>query len=957
MGSVLTTSPPIVQVFNFRDRPNIHLPTYLCPETRQRYVLWSDVQDAIQGIDYLHDPYLGDVLFMIDNNGELYGCCEYVSILDPSVCSRPRFCDHYSNTSTIYSYRYLPLRIHLDPNTLYIVVGHDSDNHQKQDDNSNLIPKKSSTYLSDRGALCTRLYKRLERELLQSRHHFQEMAANIRYYHPTLVQYGTVHGRILGSLQTCDRQLLEWEYLNNCHCLFHPDNKWEHSASSLFVVLPSNLPSWDDNDSSTHQFRIYFLCSPSSQVEAQKSMRQHVHFSNHPGFKINYPKEFLRIYGDQALRVLIMVKRGYTDDKIEVPALDTFKILWGCDTNVTGSQLSKDNIGHHVHKAISYLLELSPPKLLNVKMDRHQSAAIKPYLDVPDGDRVEGNLHRWIGAKEQTVFWMCQAHTHHRIDKSILEDLKDFVHLRGGHIDMHQAILRVELGSAAEADQLLTFLKGAKHVFDISIKLNWKPTRSSVEKLYRGIVELDYVALQIDGLTPDVHPGKPISQLDHLFLERSFDRIRFSTLLNYPRPQEQTTNIANCSLQTKMILALSSHDWVGLRNGLEQFREAILSYRISRRLQKANMYEKPSRKLLSTMATLGFTDVTEVTIYTAETRTESPWNATFDLLEGVMVAAYSSNLEGPWTSYVSGSLLRLTQDIKDADLDQKLYRVVQNNARLQELNISTWGREVLGQIDPVVRLWNNSSRPFILRLFDRTLDERGRVVVQVVFGKSASISCKNSQIKKQGAEQLTLCTQGHAQGVAMNRECLQSVQWEYDHIFFHFSDFYASFLDMATEHHASVLISLTLDVSALSELGIVCIQRILARSNLEYFCILCTSFEPKVSHHISQSLMSVPWRTLRQLVLTGENIDGWLQQWPSVFSPRLLSLQIQGSTPSLTKLSHASVLAIHRMIFESPLEELHVGNVAFQDEADRSLIGEIMDDTTTRIKRLTRVKL
>lgn len=176
---------------------------------------------------------------------------------------------------------------------------------------------------------------------------------------------------------------------------------------------------------------------------------------------------------------------------------------------------------------------------------------------------------------------------------------------------------------------------------------------------------------------------------------------------------------------------------------------------------------------------------------------------------------------------------------------------------LQELNISTWGRKVLWHIDPIVRLWNNFPRPFIVRLFDRTLDERDRVVVQVVF-RSVSTCCESSQIDNQGAEQHTICTQGHTQGVAMNKECLQSVQWEYDDFFFHFSDFYASFLDMTTEHHSSVLTSLTRDVSTPSEPGIACIQRALTQSNLEYPCILCTSFVPSVCHPIAQAFLSVP---------------------------------------------------------------------------------------------------
>lgn len=35
----------------------------------------------------------------------------------------------------------------------------------------------------------------------------------------------------------------------------------DQPVSTLFVVLPSDLDSWDDNDPSIHHFRIYFLCN------------------------------------------------------------------------------------------------------------------------------------------------------------------------------------------------------------------------------------------------------------------------------------------------------------------------------------------------------------------------------------------------------------------------------------------------------------------------------------------------------------------------------------------------------------------------------------------------------------------------------------------------------------------------------------------------------------------------
>lgn len=64
-----------------------------------------------------------------------------------------------------------------------------------------------------------------------------------------------------------------------------------------------------------------------------------------------------------------------------------------------------------------------------------------------------------------------------------MEHLKEFVHSHGGHVDMQQATIRIDLGSINEADQFQTHLFDVKHSLNISIKLNRKATRLNVKDL------------------------------------------------------------------------------------------------------------------------------------------------------------------------------------------------------------------------------------------------------------------------------------------------------------------------------------------------------------------------------------------------------------------------------------------------------------------------------------------
>ncbi|KAG0346883.1 hypothetical protein BG005_000469, partial [Podila minutissima] len=351
-------------------------------------------------------------------------------------------------------------------------------------------------------------------------------------------------------------------------------------------------------------------------------------------------------------------------------------------------------------------------------------------------------------------------------------------------------------------------------------------------------------------------------------------------------------------------------------------------------MRKATEYEAPVRELRSSLTKHGLSYPIEVTIY------DKLWNGTFGLLEGTLVTVCSSNLETLKTLTSFKSLRSLTQDIADLELIEKLHRIVQTNTRLRELNISIFGRDVLSQVESILQLCRHHPRPFTFTLFDRTRDQRGRVVVQVTICNSVSVGTEDTEAQLQDGENQPLNIQAQAQYSDMTLECLQ---WDCDHFFFQFSNLYASLLDSATKHHLTILTSLSLNVSALSETGLACIQRALARSDLGYLCIVCTSLDPILSRPIRKILENVPWHSLKFLVLSGENIDGWLKIWTLTETPRLTRLDIYGSGSVLHELSHSSILTVHRLIYSSPLMDLHFGNICLQDKSDWYLIIDNLD--------------
>ncbi|KAG0359641.1 hypothetical protein BG005_000434 [Podila minutissima] len=352
--------------------------------------------------------------------------------------------------------------------------------------------------------------------LLNTRYHYSILGEEIKRLDEagfTAQADGMGPDQIVEEIRVCDEQGSEWDYRNICRCILYLDNRWDYATSSLFIVLPTELGSWDDTDQSTHHLRLYFLCDVWLH-DGLKGIPQHAHLSNHPGYDLNRPVEFFQTYGEYVLRVMEMIKRGYSDRNYGIPALDPQAFLWGCDPKILGN-VSEDTIVRLVDKVIAYLQTLSPPTP-KLGLTRAQSARIKEYLIIQDSGDAGGGLHRYIRSS-QYVCWRCRTHAQQYLDPGSLETLEEFVRNCGGHVDMQNATLKVELESPAATKQFLIILKGTKHRFDIAVKLNWKATRSDIEELCSNIANTKAFILEIDGITFDTHPEDQVHYISTAF--------------------------------------------------------------------------------------------------------------------------------------------------------------------------------------------------------------------------------------------------------------------------------------------------------------------------------------------------------------------------------------------------------------------------------------------------------
>lgn len=681
---------------------------------------------------------------------------------------------------------------------------------------------------------------------------FQQLAVNTQYFKTQILNeverleglgiVAQIDGRTKEELCIHFHDLqnitVQLDYQNSSRTLLDGGARNMHyPAPRLFLVLPAYLNSWSDSDPTTHIFRLHFICDFRMRGDDPDDLLRHVHLSNHQGYSLQRPQEFFQAYGNYALRLLQVFERGYTDEIYDVPPLDTFKILTDYDANVAGSRLSKDIIRSLVAKSIAYIQELSLSQLtMEGSLTCSQSVAIKSYLDIHGGDHGEGGLHRYISPisteyrERQHVYWMCQAHAQHRLNQETLEDLMVFAQCHGGHVEMQHSRLKVDLDSKTEADQFISLVQCSGHIFDISIKLRGKVTRSLIAELCQDCAGTGATTLELDGITLDIFPRSHVQYSEDLFSSILLRvGLRCITLLNYPRPREQRIYVGRTSLQLTSSPAQPNYAWMELHRITENFWNTVLRAPA----QRPPVYNKAVRELK--MEGHISSAVIAVTISTFST------HYAFDLNELAFIEVYTTDLSSDLSVLYSGYIQQLTALLDEIQQDKELFRVVQANRSLQELNISFEGHNILRHVEHLARIWWDSSTSSCLTLIDRLTDNQGRVV--------AKLSRQNGSLLLEGSTTNRNARTSDAIPSFIQQQPrlpmdIEFLQWSCDNIVCQLDDSYASFLDTATQQHPSVLTLFTLDISRLSRHGLTSIEMVLRRSSLEHLHVICTSADP-----------------------------------------------------------------------------------------------------------------
>lgn len=307
-----------------------------------------------------------------------------------------------------------------------------------------------------------------------------------------------------------------------------------------------------------------------------------------------------------------------------------------------------------------------------------------------------------------------------------------------------------------------------------------------------------------------------------------------------------------------------------------------------------------------------------------------------------MLQCQSYNGEIP--RYLTSNSSQVTMDM----LKPVFSKTLRLGSNLQTLNIMTLGSGLLPQLEEGIRLQRNRPGTLSITLFSRSMESRGRILVQAnVRGDDCSSAEEDNFGDNTDRDNRTDFHSSLSASITF-------LQWNCDYIYAPLTAFTTSLLDLATIHNPSALQAFTLDISHLSPKILSLVQDVLHRSSLERLSVVSRKVQTAWRDRICQVLAATQCSPLKSITFIGNSVDEWLQLWEASapyqttdFPPFGLCLQrletIRSGTGAQQKLSHLSALLRHRAIYSGSLTELHLENVYMEEKRDWDLIAGASD--------------
>ncbi|KAG0232829.1 hypothetical protein BGX31_005008 [Mortierella sp. GBA43] len=223
----------------------------------------------------------------------------------------------------------------------------------------------------------------------------------------------------------------------------------------LFIILPNNLGFDGQGQPRSGLFRLYFLCEFGFQAVTQDAKRTlQVHMTNHAGYDLKNPEEFLDKYGPYILTSLYMIKHGAVSQKFTVPPLTQSKLVSWIKESQEHLCFIKKNITGLVDATITFLEDITQAMDKDTDTTPHWNLGpavlgeLKSYLELDDGGQFPGDLRPLVAQGRHQ--WVCDD----RQCGWAVDRLKNVVSVIGGAYYENLRRIDIKVGPGGATRQL-----------------------------------------------------------------------------------------------------------------------------------------------------------------------------------------------------------------------------------------------------------------------------------------------------------------------------------------------------------------------------------------------------------------------------------------------------------------------------------------------------------------------
>lgn len=722
------------------------------------------------------------------------------------------------------------------------------------------------------------------------------------------------------------------------------------AAPRLFIVLPADLNSWNDRDSTTHQFRLYYMCDCGFSCTMRKYQ---VHLSDHPGYDLERPQAFFQLFGQSALATLEIVRHGFPEDRYHIPSLDdSFDVLGTSETQLRHG-LSRMTITPLVDKAISYLhysYRLMSPqeRFTTTTVDHRASWLMRSFLRPRNesDNFLLGGLYQSI--QNGNLWWVCRDHF---LDHGRVEALQKYIVALGGSVDVQRSAVTIALRSVWHANRLAFTVSRTDAFLDVFIAITWHATRKQLRDVFAWPTDSKVRALHVNGLKLNSDAYGLHSAAHGLdAFARISQCVPVVVLWHHPRPSVHTIHIGqgkrypyrlqSFSIACNYSGSLPDVDWEKLYPVLKRtigylprsntsrvqaiwsdLTTALAPYR-SLHLHAIDMFDEYS----TWVGRIGFANKRVV---------------------GITEASYPLSKSLPSSTLKLGTLTRLVLNSCDQNSSDENYlcNLMEALPSLHQLEIDAREQKLFRHLSTVCQRYMASRR------LEVTLTEQGGHMINRDTESSSSRNCARVVVEfPMSGPSANARMRAFPKEYVDHAAVVDILYWNIDCVFGELCDQDAAILDLSTQTFPSAVSSIVVDLTLLGLQGLLSMKHVFQQSILNRLHIVCTP--PSYLENADTVAMmvavlgAVQRSSIRFLTLTGSDIDGWIRLLSTSFGDSnagsgLASLTIVGT--GLARLSHTAVLALHNLLFSCELIELRVENVELHDASDWGVILEALE--------------